>query len=151
MIELIKLPSVKEGRLSMIKVIYGEKGMGKTKVLVDTANKLSAEGSGDIVFIDDSTQLIYDLKHEIRFVNTTDFPDMDPSGFFGFVCGILSQDYDIEGIFIDGLNYIVKKKADELGDFFEKLSILEKKTSIGFYITINGKNDDVPGFLAEFL
>lgn len=134
----------------MIKVIYGEKGMGKTKILIDTANRLSAEGSGDVVFIDDSTQLIYDLKHEVRFVNMTEFPGMDASGFFGFLCGILSQDYDIEGIFIDGLNYIVKKKADELGDFFEKLEVLGEKTDINFYITINGKNDNTPDFIKKF-
>lgn len=134
----------------MIKVIYGEKGMGKTKILIDTANRLSAEGSGDVVFIDDSTQLIYDLKHEVRFVNMTEFPGMDASGFFGFLCGILSQDYDIEGIFIDGLNYIVKKKADELGDFFEKLEVLREKTDINFYITINGKNDNTPDFIKKF-
>ena len=133
----------------MIKVIYGEKGMGKTKILIDTANKLSSESSGDVVFIDDSTQLMYDLKHEIRFVNMTDFPGMDPSSFFGFLCGILSQDYDIDGIFVDGLNYIVKKKANELGDFFEKLGVVEKKTGIKFYITINGKNDDIPSFLKD--
>lgn len=134
----------------MIKVIYGEKGMGKTKILIDTANKLSAEGSGDVVFIDDNTQLMYDLRHEIRFVNMNEFPGMDPNIFFGFLCGILSQDYDIEGIFIDGLNYIVKKKAEELGDFFEKLCAIEKKSDIKFYITINGKNDTTPPFIEEF-
>lgn len=133
----------------MIKVIYGEKGMGKTKILIDTANKLSEESSGDVVFIDDSSQLMYDLKHEIRFVNVSDFPGMDPSGFFGFLCGILSQDYDIDGIFIDGLNYIVKKKAGELESFFEKLGIVEKKTGIKFYITINGTCDDIPNFLKD--
>ena len=135
----------------MIKVIYGEKGMGKTKILIDAANKLSAECSGDVVFIDNNTQVMYDLRHEIRFVNMTDFPVMDSSGFFGFLCGVLSQDYDIEGIFIDGLNYIVKKKAGELGDFFEKLDIVEKKTGINFYITINGKNDDIPAVIKELM
>lgn len=135
----------------MIKVIYGEKGMGKTKVLVDTANRLSAESAGNFVFIDNDTQLMYDLRHEIRFVNTSDFPGMGPDGFFGFLCGILSQNYDIEGIFIDGLNYIVKKKANELEDFFKKLGAIDKKTDIKFYITINGKNDDIPPFIKELV
>lgn len=133
----------------MIRVIYGEKGMGKTKVLVDTANKLSSGGTGDVVFIDDTTQLIYDLKHEIRFVNASEFPGMNQDGFFGFLCGILSQDYDIEGVFIDGLNYIVKKKAEELNGFFEKLGELEKKTGVDFYITINGINENIPPFIKE--
>lgn len=135
----------------MIKVIYGEKGMGKTKILVDTANKLASEGSGDVVFIDDSNQLMYDLKHEIRFINVSEYPVNCPTGFFGFLCGIAAQDYDIEGIFIDGLNYIVKKKASELKEFFDHIRILSDKAGINFYMTINGTNEQIPDFIAEYV
>jgi hypothetical protein len=134
----------------MIKVIYGEKGMGKTKILVDTANKLASDRSGDVVFIDDSSQLMYDLKHEIRFIDVSEFPIEGQNGFFCFICGIVSQNYDIEGIFIDGLNYIVKQKAKDLSDFFKNLKAFSEKYDIKFYITINGNNDDVPEFIKEF-
>jgi hypothetical protein len=134
----------------MIKVIYGEKGMGKTKILIDTANKIVQEAKGDVVFIDDSTQLMYDLKHKVRFVNVSDFPQMGSEGFFGFLCGILSQNYDIEGIFIDGLNYITKKKAADLELFFKNLQVIMEKVNIDFYITINGVNEELPEFLKQY-
>lgn len=134
----------------MIKVIYGEKGMGKTKILIDTANKMSQEVKGDVVFIDDSTQLMYDLKHKVRFVNVSEFPSMGSEGFFGFICGIISQNYDIEGIFIDGLNYITKKKADGLEPFLTNLQVISEKTKIDFYITINGTNEQLPEFLKQY-
>lgn len=134
----------------MIRVIYGEKGMGKTKVLINTANKLSSESKGDVVFIDDSNQLMYDLMHKIRFINVSDFPVQCQTGFLGFICGVVSQDYDIDGIFIDGLNYIVKQKASELQPFFDKLKPLSEKYNVNFYITINGNMEEQPAYLKEF-
>ncbi len=134
----------------MIRIIYGEKGMGKTKILINTANNLAGQSKGDVVFIDDSNQLIYDLKHDIRFINVSDFPSMGQDGFIGFICGMVSQDYDIEGIFIDGLNYILKQNASEFGKFFGILKPFSEKHGIDFYITINGKNEDIPEFIKEF-
>ena len=134
----------------MIRVIYGEKGMGKTKILIDTANNMALEGKGDVVFIDDSNQLMYDLKSNIRFINVSDFPIKCQNGVLGFICGIVSQNYDIEGIFIDGLNYIVKQKAAELKEIFDNLKTISEKFQINFYITINVKSDEVPEFLKEF-
>ena len=134
----------------MIRVIYGEKGMGKTKILVDSANRMALESKGDVVFIDDSNQLMYDLASRIRFVNISEFPVKSQAGFLGFICGTVSQDYDIEGIFIDGLNYIVKQKAAELKEFFDDLKIVSEKYQINFYITINVKSDEVPEYLREF-
>ena len=134
----------------MIKVIYGEKGMGKTKILIDTANKIALDGKGDVVFIDDSTQLMYDLNHKVRFVNVSEFPPLGIDGFFGFICGILSQNYDIEGIFIDGLNYITKKKAADMELFFKNLQVIMEKANIDFYVTINGINEELPEFLKQY-
>ncbi len=134
----------------MIRVIYGEKGMGKTKILIDTANNMALESKGDVVFIDDSNQLMYDLKSNIRFINISDFPITCQTGFLGFICGIVSQDYDIEGIFVDGLNYIVKQKAAELKELFDSLKALSEKYQVNFYITMNVKSDEVPEFLKEF-
>lgn len=135
---------------TMIKVIYGPKGMGKTKILIDTVNKLAHEAKGAVVFIDDSTQLMYDLKHEVRFVNVSDFPFLGSEGFFGFICGILSQNYDIEGIFIDGLNYITKQKAAELEPFYKNLQNVSEKVKIDFYITMNGVDEELPEFLKQY-
>lgn len=135
----------------MIRVIYGQKGMGKTKTLIDTANKLSQEARGTIVFVDYTSQLMYDLKREIRFVNTSDFPLTGCDSFMGFICGMLSQNYDIQGIFIDGLNFITKQKAVEHESFFESLKLISDKYKVDFYVTISGGNDEMPEYLSKFM
>ena len=138
----------------MIKVMYGKKGIGKTKVLVDTANNFAANSTGDVVFIDYSKQLMYDLKHKIRFIDSSEFPVKTYQEFLGFICGIISEDFDIKFIFIDGLNYIVK---DDLSDesslkvFFEKLRKLSAQYEIEFYISMNGEVDSMPQCIKEFV
>jgi RecA/RadA recombinase len=137
--------------MQMVNVIYGKKGMGKTKILVEEANKLASAGHGDVVFIDDSNQLMYDLKHEIRFVNVTDFPVSDASSFLGFICGIIAEDYDIDGIFIDGLTYILKQKLDTLQDLFASLKKIAEKYNIKVVISINGEPEIMPEYLKEYI
>ena len=135
----------------MVKVIYGVKGTGKTKTLIETANNMALESKGDIVFIDDCNELMYDLKHNIRFVNVSEFPVKGNAAFLGFICGIISEDYDIEGIFIDGLTYITNQKIEFLESFFRELNEVSLKYNIKFFISINGETTNLPEFLKEYI
>ena len=56
----------------MIRIIYGKKGSGKTKKIIDAANEAVKYSTGELVFIDDDNRYMYDLRHEIRFVNATE-------------------------------------------------------------------------------
>lgn len=125
--------------------------MGKTKILIEEANKMVSHTKGAVVFIDDSEQLIYNLKHQVRFVNVSEFPAVGSEGFFGFICGILSQNYDIEGIFIDRLNFITKVSVPELETFFKNLSTVDEKNNINFLITLHGDEADMPAFLNQYI
>ena len=140
-----------EDGLHMIKVFYGKKGSGKTKAIVDSANRMSSEGTGDVVFIDDSNQLMYDLKHKIRFINVSDYPVAGHAAFTGFICGVIAEDFDIEGIFIDGLTYILKEKVENLKVFFDALEQISSKFNVKFFLSINGDPGTVPEYLKEYL
>ena len=101
----------------MISVIYGKKGTGKTKKILDMANEAVKVSTGELVFIDDDNSYMYDLRHEIRFVNATEYDVADPETFMGFVCGILAGNYDMKQLFIDGFLRIVKTDMAELEAF----------------------------------
>ena len=134
----------------MIKVFYGEKGMGKSKMMVDMANEHVERRDGDVVFIDDSNDLMLKLKHKIRFTDVSVYPILGPEQFFAFICGIISQNYDIESIFIDGLTYIVKVEIAALESFFKNISLLNEKYGIHFIFSINGRPETMPAFLKAF-
>src|SRR5574344_2061759 len=117
----------------MVKVYYGKKGTGKTKHMLDSANGIVKETKGNVIYIDDSDELKLKLDHSIRFVNILEYPVKGANAFLGFICGIASQNYDIETIFIDGLTYIVEQSAEELSKFFEGVDVLSKEHNVNFY------------------
>ncbi|MBO4261649.1 MAG: hypothetical protein K6B54_02265 [Clostridia bacterium] len=133
----------------MIKVFYGKKGTGKTKHMLENANEIVVEAKGNVVYIDDSNEQLMKLAREIRFVNVMDYPVKGTDAFLGFICGIASQNYDIETIFIDGLNYIVGDAGLEA--FFKGLETFEKQNNLGFFISINGDENNVPAFIKKFI
>ncbi|HOJ10643.1 MAG TPA: hypothetical protein PK733_08630 [Clostridiales bacterium] len=135
----------------MIKVIYGEKGTGKTRILVESSNVMAERNYGHVVFIEDSNQSMYKLIHKVRFINISEFPIYGEDGFIGFICGIISQNYDTKGIFIDGLTYILKKDVNDLEPFFSKLKVIASKFNVEFILSVNGNAENIPGFLKEYI
>lgn len=108
----------------MIQILAGEKGQGKTKKLIELANEASKSIDGNVVFIDGDNRHMYDLHYGIRFVETSKYKICDYKVLIGFIYGILSQNGDIQKIFIDGLGNIIDSIPDE--DVVNLCEILER-------------------------
>lgn len=136
----------------MVKILAGEKGEGKTKKLINMANEAVETSGGIVVYIDDDRRHIYDLKHRVRFVEVSEFPLVNYRELVGFIYGILSQNNDIEYIFIDGIYKIVEKLDDEdIIRLMTKLKNISEKYSIEFTISANTNPNDLPKEIAELL
>lgn len=136
----------------MVKILAGEKGEGKTKKLIDMANEAAVNANGVVVYIDDDSRHIYDLKHSVRFVEVAEFPLVNYRELVGFIYGILSQNNDIEKIFIDGIYKIVEKLDNEdLIKLMTKLGTISDKYSIEFTISANTNPSDLPKEISNLL
>lgn len=135
----------------MIRVLFGEKGAGKTKRIISMANEALKTSQGSIVYIDDDSQYMYDVRREIRFVDASRFEIDGPKMFYGFLCGIAAQDYDLEHLFIDGFLKIVHHDLSTLEGLFVQLKKFAEDCNISITISINGKPTDTPSFLTEFV
>ncbi len=135
----------------MISVITGDTGEGKTLKLIQSANEALKEAKGNIVYIDGDNSHMYDLRHEIRYINISEFPIDDYHEFFGFMCGILSEDSDISNIYVDGLlkmaHLVEISNSDEL---INKLRALTDKFGVKLVASITCDSCDLPEFLKEF-
>lgn len=121
----------------MVQLIVGEKGKGKTKHLLDKVNTEIKEVSGNIVYLDKSTKHMYELNNKVRLIDVSDYFIENFSEFLGFVCGIISQDHDLEQMYFDSFLPISKC---ELGDFDACLSKLDKiseKFGVNFVISVS--------------
>ena len=134
----------------MIQIIAGKKGSGKTKRILDMANAAIREHNGDIIFVDDDNRYMFDLRHEVRFVNAGEYGCDSPEMFFGFLCGMLAQNFDISVIFVDAFLKLVKVEPEQTERFFARLDDLSGKHNVEFVISVNVDDDLAPEFMKKY-
>ncbi|RRD94014.1 twitching motility protein PilT [Clostridiales bacterium COT073_COT-073] len=135
----------------MIRVVTGAAGEGKSKSLIAMANENLKTTKGHIVFIDRDGSHMYTLKHQVRYINTSDYPLDNHSEFFGFLCGILSRDSDICDIYVDGLFKLAHlSQIDNPEKLVQKLKFISEKFGINITIGIGCTPDKLPEALKEF-
>lgn len=135
----------------MIKIIIGDKGSGKSKTLIQDANEAVKKTKGHLVFVDVDNSHMFQIDYNIRFMGLKDYSITNEEAFYGFICGVIASNYDVEGIYIDGLTRITNKKPEELEDFFNKISTLELKYNVNFIFTIHGKKEELPKYLEKYI
>ncbi|MCI7093941.1 MAG: twitching motility protein PilT [Lachnospiraceae bacterium] len=129
----------------MIQFIIGEKGRGKTKVLLEKANNEIKNVSGNVVYLDKSTQHMYELNNKIRLIDMTTFPIKDSDEFLGFICGIISQDHDLEYVYLD--SFLKIAKLEENGDpvpVLKELEDISKQFGVHFVVSISLTKQQLP-------
>ena len=134
-----------------MKIFYGPKGTGKTKAIIDCANKALEEAKGHIIFVTDSKKNSIDLTYQIRFVDVTSFNIKGPDGFRGFIKGIVAANGDNEYIFIDGVARITDQPLSELGDLFEAMATIEKDFGVKFVLTCSATKEELPEFILKYV
>jgi Flp pilus assembly protein, ATPase CpaF len=133
----------------MLKLIVGNKGSGKTKVLLDAVHESLKTETGNIVFIEHSANLRFELPHKIRLIDASEYKINSMDSFYGFVAGMCSGNYDITNIFVDGILKTVGRDYDKLGELFGKLSDLP--CDVKFLITVSEDMEKLPESVTKYV
>jgi len=129
----------------MIEIICGEKGKGKTKELLDKVNASISTANGNVVYLDKSQKHMYELNNKVRLINVTDYPVSNSDEFIGFICGIVSQDNDLEEMYLDSFLTIASLASnDEITKAIEKLDVISEKFKVKFILSVSKNKDDLP-------
>ena len=134
----------------MIQVIAGKKGSGKTKKILDLANKAAQESRHDVVFIDDDNRYMFDLRHEVRFINASEYDLTSDQMFMGLLCGVVAQNFDIGLICIDAFKKLVKCELDSTEWLFKRLESICEKHSVDFAISVSADVEELPEFIKKY-
>ncbi len=135
----------------MIKIIYGPKGTGKTKILIDEANAKVAEAKGHMIFITNTKRYMYDLQRDIRFIDTSDFMVAGEEALIGFIKGVAAANNDNEYLFIDGAARIAGKELKDMAAFYYVIERLAEQNGLTIYVTCSAAKEDLPDFIAKFI
>mgnify|MGYP000264793638 CR=1 FL=1 len=128
----------------MVQIIAGRKGKGKTKHLLDMANNGIKAATGSIVYLDKSSKHMYELNNRIRLINVNEYPVSTSQGFIGFICGIISQDHDLEELYLDSFLTIANIKDDEFEHAVEKLDSISEKYGVKMTLSVSMNEADFP-------
>ena len=121
----------------MVQLIVSRKGKGKTKQLLDKVNAEVKDIAGNVVYLDKSTKHMFELNNKIRLINVTDYMISNSDGFLGFICGIISQDHDLQQMYFDSFLDIACLKEGDLDDVVAKLEAVSEKFGVDFVLSVS--------------
>ena len=128
----------------MVELIVGKKGKGKTKVLLDKVNGAIKEANGSIVYLDKSTKHMYELNNKVRLIDVSVYPLKNADEFVGFICGIISQDHDLEQIYLDSFLTTAKLEGADVSSTLDQLISIGEKFNVKFIISMSLDKEEVP-------
>lgn len=131
----------------MVQLIVGNKGKGKTKQLLDKVNGAIKSADGNIVYLDKSTKHMFELNNKVRLIDVSAFPLKNSDEFIGFICGIISQDHDLQEMYLDSFLKIARLEGLDVTDALNQLKKISKTFNINFIISMSLDKEQIP---AEF-
>ncbi len=135
----------------MIKIIYGGKGTGKTKRIIDVANERGVNSPGDVIYLTDNSRHVSEVKYVIRYIDTTEYGICDENGLLGFIRGLLAGNYDIKEIFIDGAVRMMNNNIEDMSHFMDELKSISEKSEVNFTLTISRDLEEIPDFFKQYI
>ena len=135
----------------MVKLLIGHKGSGKTKKMSDLANSSLNTVNGSVVFINRNSRLMYDLKYRIRVICMEDFEQIrNIDEYIGFIYGIISQDHDIELIFIDSILKFADVTFSNIEDFLARLDLISRTYGMDFVVSLSATREELGDYLDKY-
>lgn len=133
----------------MVQLIVGNKGKGKTKHLLDKVNAQVLEATGNIVYLDKNTKHMYELNNKVRLINVSDYLVNSSEEFVGFLSGIISQDHDLQMMFLDNFLNIAYLEEKDITPIVDKLEKLGEVFGVDFVLSVGVNENDLPEALKE--
>ena len=128
----------------MVQLILGKKGKGKTKQLLDKVNSEVKDISGSIVYLDKSTKHMYELNNKVRLIDVSRYMIENADEFLGFVCGIISQDHDLEQMYFDSFLKIAVLEGKDISAVIEKLDKMSDFFQVDFILSVSMDESELP-------
>ena len=136
----------------MVRLIMSESGEGKTKQLLDLMNTAADTENGCMVCIEPKRNMSFNLRHQIRLVDASEFAIGSFEALRGFVSGLYAGNYDISHVFIDNLCKIAQTTNEqEVGEFLSWLDNFTSPLNIKAIITISASADSATDVMRKYM
>ena len=97
------------------------------------------------------TKIFFDVKSKgEKWQTQSEFEIKSYDEFLGFISGIVSRDFDITNIFVDGIFKIVgSDNLDGFESFLNRLETMSQKFEITFVISVSIDAETAPDYIKK--
>ncbi len=123
----------------MIEYVTGTAGIGKSRVLLETAVSTASISKGSVVYIGLNDKYLTLVPKSVRMINISDYGINSAGSFFGFLAGLCASDYDLTDVFIDADVTDVVIHNSNTDDFIEISGVYSKKLGVDLHFAMSDK------------
>ena len=120
----------------MVHLIIGLKGEGKTRELLDKVNTEIKNANGNIVYLDINSKHMYELNNKIRLIDVSRFPIQNSDEFVGFISGIISQDHDLQTVYLDAFRKCARLEDADVTETVLRLDKISTMFNVEIVISL---------------
>ena len=128
----------------MVSLLIGTKGSGKTKKLIEEINGALARSKGNVVVVEKSEALEFNVNYRARLVTADEFGIAGFDELYAFLAGLCAGNHDITDVLLDATLRIGSREPSELAAFLKRISKLSADCETDFVFTISMDEEDVP-------
>ena len=94
---------------------------------------------------------MYELNNKVRLIDVSNFPLKNSDEFIGFICGILSQDHDLEQMYLDSFLRLSRLEGNEslMEDCVNQLENISKIFNVEFVLSVSMDKEELSAGLQD--
>ena len=137
----------------MVKLVLGAKGKGKTKFLLESANSEAKTSDGVVIYLDKNAKHMFELDRNIRLINVKEYPVFNTETLYGFICGLISGNNDIESIYFDSFLTLAnfEENAEDVNKAIDNLITLSEKLKVDFIVSVSLDEHEISDKFKEYI
>ena len=135
----------------MVQLIVGHKGSGKTKAMVEMANRAVKESKGNVVVVEKDVRLTYEISSQARLVYSDEYAISGYDAVDGFITGLLAGNYDITHIYVDPIFKMCGRDFEAFTQMVNRLENLQAAKEVTIVFTLSCEPEDLPYHLRDML
>lgn len=136
----------------MVRLIMSGSGEGKTKQLIELMENTAESNVGCMVCIEPKRNMSFNLRHQTRMIDASEFSIDSFETLRGFICGLYAGNYDISHVFIDNLCKVARSNDErQVGQFLNWLDGFSSPLNLKITVTVSANPDTATDTMRKFM
>ena len=110
---------------------------------LDKVNSAVQNAQGNVIYLDKTAKHMYELNNRVRLINVSEYPIQSTEAFFGFLYGIISQDHDLEQVYLDSFLKLSCLEGKNITPAISELELISSRYHVDFTLSVSADEEEL--------